>query len=326
MKEKIIRYFKIFIPIIGILILIYLILDIGIWEIVDTFLSLSPIYLVIAAVLTLPRLLVRNYAWQVILKKHKIKLSYIDSLKVFLIGYFYASVTPGYMGHLVRIPYLKEKTKEPLGKLTTNTLIESIMHTLSLYGMMVLGAFLIIGEYPYVFTITSIFLAISILIYVFFIKRERGEKFFFIFVKYLIPKKFKGSTTQFVNSFYKDFPRLRDLIIPFLLGIITWIIIFSQIYIIGLSLGIDVPYHYFLLLYAIANVVAFIPITFSGFGTRELVVVTLFSIFGVEPATAIVLSLAGHIITDLLTGFYGFIISIAEGLNEGLKKADIELS
>lgn len=311
-KEKIISIIKKFIPLIGILILVYLILDIGVKDITNAILSLSPIYLVFAAFLTIPRILVRGYAWLIILKKQNIKISYINTIKVFLIGYFYASITPGYVGHLVRVTYLKERTNEPLGKLTTNTFIETIIHTLSLYGMMMLGAFFILGEYPEVFPITIIFVTISIAIYVFFIKRERGEWLFQFLIKYLIPEKHKISLNKFVNSFYIDFPRIRDLIIPFLLGLITWIIIFSQIYIIGLSLGIDVPYHYFLLLYAIANVVAFIPITFSGFGTREAAVVALLLIFKVDPAIAITISLAGQIITDLLTGFYGFLISIIE--------------
>jgi uncharacterized protein (TIRG00374 family) len=311
-KEKIISLIKKFITLIGILILTYLILDIGVEDITNTFLSISPIYLIFAILLTIPRVLVRGYAWQIILKKHKIKMSYIDTIKIFLIGYFYASITPGYAGHLIRVPYLKEKTNEPLGKLTTNTFIETITHTLSLYGMMSLGAILIISEFPEIFPITIIFVSASIAVYIILIKRERGEKIFHFLVKYLIPKKHKISLTKFVDSFYNDFPRLRDLAVPFFLGIITWIIIFSQIYIIGLSLGIDVLYHYFILLYAIANVVSFIPITFSGFGTRDVTVVALLSIFDVQPATAITISISGHIITDLLTGLYGLIISIFE--------------
>ncbi|GAH09297.1 unnamed protein product, partial [marine sediment metagenome] len=92
-------------------------------------------------------------------------------------------------------------------------------------------------------------------------------------------------------------------------------IIYSQIYILGLSLDIEIPYLVFLMLYAIANIVAFIPITFAGLGTREATLIFLFSFFGVSPEKAVVISLAGHLVTDMLTGFYGFIISVVETRN-----------
>ena len=68
----------------------------------------------------------------------------------------------------------------------------------------------------------------------------------------------------------------------------------------------------FLVLYPIANIVAFIPISSAGLGTREATLVFLFSLFGVEPEKTVVLSLAGHLLTDVLTGFYGFILSLTE--------------
>jgi uncharacterized protein (TIRG00374 family) len=117
-----------------------------------------------------------------------------------------------------------------------------------------------------------------------------------------------------------DFPDVKKLIIPFLLGIPTWIIIYTQIYILGLSLDIEVPYFVFLMIYPIANIIAFIPITAAGLGTREATLVFLFSFFGMPPEKAIVISLAGHILTDVVTGFYGFIISIFEAKD---KKKDI---
>jgi hypothetical protein len=299
-------------PFFGLTIFIYLILSIGLEKVISTFLLLSPSYIILVAILTIPRIIIRNIAWQVILKQQKMYISFSSSFKIFLIGYFYATVTPGYLGQLMRIPYLKGETKEPFGKLFVNTFIETTLHTLSLYGMMLIGALLIIRNEPLFFYATSVFIIALLIIYWFFAKESRGKKFFSIFVKYLIPKKYRISAKWVVNSFYKDFPKIRALIYPFILGIITWIIMFSQIYIIAMSLGINVPYLYFLVLYPIANVVSFIPITSAGFGTREAAVIFLLGLLGVSPEKALVLSIAGFLITDMLTGFYGFILSLLE--------------
>ena len=121
----------------------------------------------------------------------------------------------------------------------------------------------------------------------------------------------KNQFNKFVNTFYADFPKIKKLIAPFILGIFTWIIIFSQEYIIVLALGLNIPYIYFLLLFPIANTAGFIPITFAGLGTRELTTVVIFStLFTVGKEEILVVSLLGFIITDMCTGFIGFLVSL----------------
>jgi len=323
-KKNLIKLSKKLMPLIGIILLIYLIVSIGTDAIISTFLKISPVYVVIAALLTIPRVLIRNYGWQIILKKQKIFVSYLTSLKIFMISYFYGSVTPGYIGHLMKIPYLKEKTGEPTGKLFVNCFVEVAVHTLSLYFMMIIGAFLILDKIPEAFPFACIFLAVTLVIYWFFAKKERGEKTFHLLVQVFIPKKLKSHFTKFVDTFYTDFPNIKDLIYPFVVVIPTWIIIYSQIYILGLSLDIEVPYFAFLMLYPIANIVAFIPITPAGLGTREATLIFLFSFFGVSPEKTLVLSLAGHLLTDVLTGFYGFVISVVEARNNKKNFSDLK--
>jgi len=319
------KYVKKFLPLIGIIILFYIIYSLDIEKIIDAFFSINPIYIIIALSLTLPRLLIRNYAWQLIQKEQNINLGYYESLKIFLIGFFYGSITPGYFGQLMRIPYMKEKTGDPYGKLFVNSTLEVIIHTMSLYGMILLGTFLVIGTRPDLFYISAIAIFIIIVILLFFVKKERGEKLFHTLIKYFIPKKIKSHLTKFVDTFYTDFPSIKKLMLPMILGIFTWIIIFSQEYFVIIALGLNIPYIYFLLLYPIANVIGFIPITFAGLGTREAVAIFLFYTvcqFNVLEEEILVVSLVGFLITDIFTGFIGFITS----LSENRPKKDINLN
>ncbi|MBU1941169.1 MAG: flippase-like domain-containing protein, partial [Candidatus Thermoplasmatota archaeon] len=319
-RQKLWNYTKKLIPLIGIILLIYIIHDIGIDKIADTFLKISPLYIIISAALTFPRLFFRNTQWQYLLKKQKIFVGYWKSMKIFLISYFYGAITPGYLGLMIRIPYMKEATGQPFGKLFVNSIAETAVHGLSLYIMVVFGALAIADQYPEIFIGALIFVGASILIYAFFLSKKRGEATFYFFIKLMVPKKLKPHLTSFVDTFYKDFPHLRDFVIPFLLGIPAWIIIYSQIYILAIPLDIQVPYFTFLALYAIGNIVAMIPITTAGLGTREASLIFLFGLYGTPPETAVVISLAGHLLTDVLTGIYGFIISLTEARNVEHKK------
>jgi len=213
----------------------------------------------------------------------------------------------------MRVPYLKEKTKEPYGKLFINTIVETFIHSFSLYGMMIIGALLVIGTLPGLLPITILWMLAFGLLAVYFTKKERGEKFFRIIVTYLIPRKLKSHLNAFVDSFYSDFPRFKVMILPYVLGAITWVIVFSQEYLILLGLGLQIPYFAFLVLFPIANVAGFIPITFAGLGTRELTAIFIFtSLYQVTGEQILVLSLVGFIITDLFLGFLGFLLSLTE--------------
>lgn len=313
MVKNLINKAKLVLPFIGLIILAYIIYSLDVHKIITAFLSIEPIFIMYALLLTIPLLIIRNATWQIILKEQKITVRFFDSLKIYLIGVFYGSISPGYYGQLMRIPYLKEKTGEPFGKLFINTIIETFLHSFSLYGMMIIGAVLVSGTIPQLLPITIVWILCWVLLTVYFTRKERGEKFFRIIINYLIPKKVKPHLNAFVDSFYSDFPRFKAMILPYILGSITWIIVFSQEYMILLGLGLQIPYFAFLVLFPIANVAGFIPITFAGLGTRELTAIIIFTtLFPVAKEQILVLSLVGFIVTDLFLGFLGFLLSLTE--------------
>jgi uncharacterized protein (TIRG00374 family) len=313
MVKNLLNKAKIVLPFIGLIILAYIIYSLDVHKIITAFLSIEPIFVVYALLLTIPLLLIRNATWQIILQEQKITVGFFYSLKIYLIGVFYGSITPGYYGQLMRVPYLKEKTNEPFGKLFINTIIETFVHSFSLYGMMIIGALLVIGTLPELLPITIVWILCFALLGVYFTKKKRGEKFFRIIINYLIPKKVKPHLNAFVDTFYIDFPRFKTMILPYVLGIITWIIVFSQEYMILLGLGLQIPYFAFLVLFPIANTAGFIPITFAGLGTREVTAIFIFTtLFPVAGEQILVLSLVGFVVTDLFLGFLGFLLSLTE--------------
>ncbi len=313
MAKNLVGKLRLVLPFIGLGILAYIVYTLDPQKIITAFLSIDPIYMVYALLLTIPLLVIRNVEYQIILKEQKITIRYLDSLKIYLIGIFYGSFTPGYSGQLMRIPYLKEKTKEPFGKLFINTIIDTFVHSFSIYGMIIIGAFLVVGTIPELLPVTIVWMVGFCLAVLYFSGKVRGEKFFSVIITYLIPKKVKPRLNAFVDTFYSDFPRFKIMIIPYLIGIITWVIVFSQEYLILLGLGLQVPYLSFLALYPIANVAGFIPITFGGFGTREFTAILIFTtLFTVTAEQILVLSLVGFCVTDIFLAFLGFLLSLTE--------------
>jgi len=69
----------------------------------------------------------------------------------------------------------------------------------------------------------------------------------------------------------------------------------------------------FILIIAIGNVVAYLPITIYGLGTREITMIRLFSIFNVVPEKIVSLSLFWFVITWLFPSLLVATVTVREG-------------
>ena len=300
-----------------------LIINLDVNKIYDSFISIPPIYVVISLSLTLPAMLLRNTAWQIIQREQNIHVSFYKSLKIYMIGFFYCSITPAYAGHLMRVPYLKEETGQPYGKLFVNVFIDSTLRTIGQYVMILIGAILVFSTFPDILWINAFLLTFTLILLFFFIKKDRGEKVIFLLIKILISKRYKEKFYSFVNTFYNDIPRIPKLILPMIIGLLSWLIIFSQEYIIVMALGIDIPFHIFILLFPLANVSGFLPITFAGLGVREATSILLFStLFAIGKEEILVFTLVGFMITDIFPGVLGFFVSLLEARDKKIPIAE----
>jgi uncharacterized protein (TIRG00374 family) len=297
--------------VIGISIFVITFLIIGSDKIIQTFTEISPIILLLVLLLTLPKLLLHTLAWQKLLKIQKIKINYLKALKYNLIGNFYGILTQGYSGEYLKILYMRDEIKEPYGKLFVNSTIKRALKSFSSYFIVLICAIFVIPVYPQIFAGIFLYVTLATTFYWIFIKPERGKKILNFLNKYLIPKKIKKQIMGFTGSFYKDFPKIKDLIKPFLICAFVEIIIITQLYILAVALSIQIPLYIIVVLHFAAGIIALIPISFSGIGIREGVLVLLYSLYGIAPEKAMVMSISINILSKLFTGLLSsFVLAI----------------
>jgi len=318
-------YFKKITPLIGILLLVYIISTLDLNKIKELIFSINPLALILVIGISIIWLILRNYVWQIIQKEQKIDIPFWTSLKIFVIGHFYCTFTPGYLGHVMRVPYMKEKTNQPYGKLFVNILIEASIRTLAIFCLFFIGSLLLLSMFPHIFTIGFVIFLIMIITLFYFMKKERGEKVFYFFIKNLIPKKYKEKFYSFVDTFYQDFPKTNKLIIPFILSFFIWIIIFTQEYLLAYLIGVNIPYFSFIFLFPIANLAGYIPLTFGGLGFREFTSILIFTtLFSVSREEIFLFTILGYLLLDILTGVVGFTLSLSEFDNSAKKISIID--
>ena len=299
-------------PIIGIIILIYIISNLDLGKIYSVFSNISPIYSFLSFFAILPVVILTNIQWQILLKKQKINVSFLYSLKNIFIGYFYGFISPGGIGAYTRALYLESQSKSPLGKCLSNIIIFNTIDYLSLLLLGAVGAILLSSIYPYLFFVIIIVIFIILFLLLFFLKKEKSKNLFLKMIQSRIFATVKDRLTESLDSFYEDLPRFKDVLIPFTISIIGWIVRFAELFLISKLFSIEVDFIYFILIIAVANVIASIPITIYGLGTREASLISMFFIFDVIPEKVLILSLFWFTIIWFSPSVIGAIITYFE--------------
>jgi len=266
-------------PFIGLIVLIVIFFKLDIGKIADIFSSIKPVYSLICFFAVIPIVLLVNIEWQILLKKQKIKVSFWYSLKNIFIGYFYGFITPGGVGAYTRSLYLQEESKSSLLNCLSNIIIFNTIDYFALLLLGAIGAFYLSSNYPYILLTIIFVIFVVVALILFFFRNDKSKKVFMRIIRLRIFTTLKDKLENSVDSFYEDLPRFNDIIIPFVLSTSGWILKYFELYFISKLFMIDIPFASFILLFAVADVIASVPISVYGLGTREITLITMFSEF-----------------------------------------------
>jgi len=103
------------------------------------------------------------------------------------------------------------------------------------------------------------------------------------------------------TSMSRSMVRPRTMIEAISFGILFWITNCLNYYEYAIALGLHVPFTFYLIAVPFVGIVGALPISISGFGVRENLVVYLFSTIHVPPTTA----LAVVLLMDMQRLFFG---------------------
>ncbi len=300
---------KKYLPIIGIGLFIYILIKVGISQIFEEVTQANLFFLLVAMFFVFATLITGTLKWFVIAHKQKIKIPFWEAFRINLICFFYGFITPSKVGHIMRAGYLKKYNNQHLGKGVSNYVLDKIMDLFSLVFLAIVFSFvfrnLISRNYLY-YALGGLALLISLLII--FRKEDRSRSILKIFYK-LIPKKRRDKVKHEFHLFYKDMPKKRYFILFLLFHVINWVVIYTVTFFVGISLGINIPFVYFLAILPIATLIGQIPITISGLGIREATMIKLFGLLGISAAKIFSMSIITLFLAGIIPAIIGSFLS-----------------
>lgn len=310
---RFIKILKKSLPLIGIIILIFLIKQADVTRIISILRSVDFKYLLVALCFVPVAFILTVFKWHVLLKKQKLQVPFGRLIKFTLMGQFYGIVTPGRLGNLVRINYLKKSTRKSYGQCSVSVFLDKIIDLLVVLIFALLGVFVFVRYLPSKIIYSNIVFLLFILILVIFIVNQKlNKRWLKLIYKKLVPHKYRESLKLVYHSFYKDFPRYSDVFLVICLSLLTWLILMTGSYFILSSMNIGISWFYLIPALSISTVISLLPISISGWGTREAALIMLFSPFSISVEQILAFSILNFFLFSVLQGLVGAVLAIFE--------------
>jgi len=288
--------------IIGLGIFLYLISTIQFSTLVDTFLQIKIIYLFPILFLVFFSILIRSFRWQMILQRLGIKQSIHDLFKYSLIGTFFASITPAKIGDFSKAYYIWKNRKSHVDKSLISVIVDRVFDILTLLFFGLIATI----YFPDIFYLFPILLSMIVSILVIIILVIFGQKHILNFISKIFLRKIKIKSLKKSLSFFKRPSFINKL---FCVTVLNWLTIFFQAEFLILAFNQQINILQSSLLISMVMIITLIPITISGFGTREFATVYFFSLVGIGITTAISFSLLWTFFGIILPAFIGGILT-----------------
>lgn len=238
-------------------------------------------YFLLATALYVIGQAIASYRWKLLARMLGVAARYLDFLLFSFIGAFTNLFVPGLIGgDAARAVYLGRRNHE-MGKAVASVLADRLIGLLALVWVSVFClAALSHGALPREVTLPTFALGgLSLLAFL-------ALPLVTVLAR-LMPSRLRA-TIEILTPYLKG---RTGLLPPIALSFGLHVLQVVAQYVLGLGLGLSLPFRLFLLCVPIGNLFAALPITLNGLGVREGVYVLLFGMLGVGKADATALGL-----------------------------------
>lgn len=295
------------IKLIGILAFAWILYSIDLTKLGESLLGMNLYYLIGILPLFFLLIYVKTLRWSVILRERNIHLPISGLYVSYMAGYFVGGVTPGRIGELLKYKYVRD-SGNGVGISIGSTIGDRLWDITFLVVIGLLGFPIVypLSEGQQIATLVSIFVAIISV--VLFLKNKKiiliavGKKLL-KFVPEKHQEKIKAESSQFMDVILPgnmmEFSKLMYY------TVISWLIYFLRIYLLSLSLGLEIEILHLSIVLAVTALFGLLPISIAGIGTRDASLIFLLAPYGInsERAVAFSLSILAVFILELGIGF-----------------------
>ncbi len=234
----------------------------------------------------------KAWRWQGLLRMQGIHYRWRDAFLAFVSGLFMGLITPGRVGEMAKALYLKQDQNVPVSEGLANVLMDRLF---DLYAILLLGCaglvwFRLLPDWALALVVVGTGIALLMPIA---LLSERLASFGLGLIGRLpVLKRTAGRLENAVKGFQQGLrPLLKPgLVRPLVLTLVSYAFFFGQAWLLALALDLEVGLVYLAVCLSIAGVITLLPISFSGLGTRDAILIALFAPLGLAAERAVAYS------------------------------------
>ncbi|MGM0575508.1 MAG: lysylphosphatidylglycerol synthase transmembrane domain-containing protein [Myxococcota bacterium] len=232
--------------------------------------------------------LVKSWRWRTILASQGIVLPMGRAARWYLAGLFLGGVSPGRLGELVKVAFVRD-LGHPMGRALFGSVLDRLFDLVALPAVVVAGMALHGAAFSHEIGVVGwaavLALAGAVLLW-------KARRLLVVPVRVLMPESLREQARLTLDDFFAEFGRLgwRDWALHGGVTATCWVLYAAALYLLVLALDLPLEPVYTGIAVLTAALVGLLPITVSGVGTRDAVLAAFLARVGLGTADAIALS------------------------------------
>ncbi len=250
----------------------------------------------------------KGVRWSYLLRMQGQAYSVWNCFLIYMGSLFWGNVTPGRVGDFIKIFYLQEDLKLPIGKAMPSVLVDRVF---DLYLLLILGGAGILlypmPVDPVLIKTVWIFFGVLFAITLLAFNQKIGGAILKTVFQRLMKKEHKEITDKAFDDFHDGMGAFYkpSLLIPILLSTASYLIYFWGCEELAHSIGLSaIGFTFIAFSISVVNIVSLV--TFLGMGTREGALIILFSLVHLTSDQAVAYSILILFVGSILFSFLGF--------------------
>jgi glycosyltransferase 2 family protein len=268
----------------------------------------SPSFLICAILLNIPQIFIKSLRWRFLMLAQGIQYSTKNAALSYFGSIFIGLLTPGRLGEFVKTIHVSHDCGIPAPRAFPSVLVDRLF---DLYALLLFGSTALLAgsqqkNKALLFAESALLLIVPLIVILHRVTFQKiqawgmragrfGKKFFG-----------EGSWLQELRNFLLTL-RWNHIAVASVLTTIAYAIFFGQCYLLAIGLGMKIDFLKICFAVSLGSLVTLIPISISGLGTREAVMIAYLGRAGITPELSLGFSLLVFVTFYVAGGLIGAI-------------------
>jgi uncharacterized protein (TIRG00374 family) len=266
--------------------------------------------LLLAVILDIPSVVLKSLRWRSLMRAQDIHYSLWQSILAYYSTIFLGLFTPGRLGEFAKAIYVSADSDVPIGKALSSVLVDRLFDLLLLIMVGCLALFTTTTLNAWQTWLSIALIAVGLVLAWWLYMTDKGFDWASQLASRLLGRMSRKllapeSWLIEIRLGLKQLPS-QTLLVASIITTLAYLVLFCQCYI--LALALELPISYLITSYAVAlgSLITLLPISISGIGTRDAVIITYLGSLGIPAEGALGFSLLISLMFYTSGGLMGF--------------------